>query len=412
MDGGDNLVDAFGGDSGSLDGGYGDSGFDTGGYGNLGGYSTGGNDSNNLGGVFGGGYGSLGNEDGTVSGSGGLFSGINPLGTGYSAGDSVFGGNDYGSLSEGWSPSSSFDFSGFADNSLAAQATQQAALSQPSFFDSPLFKVARTLANFTPVGRVANIGYNLAKGDYGNALGSAIGGVGGGLVGLGVNAAMGQNVGPQAGGLVGSQVGGAIAGPLGSMFGGWAGSQIGKEATSGTSTGTAPSSVNSGNNGMNFGNIMTGLGGLYAASQASKTAQAAQAGQQDLSAMFGPNSAYAQTLRQQLERKDAQGGRRSQYGPREVELQAKLADMAARYGSGISQQNINAANAAQTARNQQMNMLLQLGQRSGLFDYAQKGLSGMFQQPTESFAYAPTSYSPSYEMSPESFQELSDYGVF
>lgn len=44
-------------------------------------------------------------------------------------------------------------------------------------------------------------------------------------------------------------------------------------------------------------------------------------------AQFGPDSPYAQQLRQQLERRDAQAGRRSQYGPREVELQAKLAEV-------------------------------------------------------------------------------------
>ena len=44
-------------------------------------------------------------------------------------------------------------------------------------------------------------------------------------------------------------------------------------------------------------------------------------------ANFGPDSPYAQQLRQQLERRDAQMGRRSQYGPREVELQAKLAEV-------------------------------------------------------------------------------------
>ena len=46
--------------------------------------------------------------------------------------------------------------------------------------------------------------------------------------------------------------------------------------------------------------------------------------------MFGQNSAYSQALRQQLARKDAAGGRRSQYGPREVELQARLAELNSR----------------------------------------------------------------------------------
>jgi len=46
---------------------------------------------------------------------------------------------------------------------------------------------------------------------------------------------------------------------------------------------------------------------------------------QALNSLYAPNSAYAQTLREQLSRRDAAKGVRSQYGPREVELQAKLA---------------------------------------------------------------------------------------
>lgn len=44
--------------------------------------------------------------------------------------------------------------------------------------------------------------------------------------------------------------------------------------------------------------------------------------------LFGQDSAYAQNLRKQLEARDAKAGKASQYGPREVELQAKLAEMA------------------------------------------------------------------------------------
>lgn len=46
---------------------------------------------------------------------------------------------------------------------------------------------------------------------------------------------------------------------------------------------------------------------------------------QALNSLYSPNSPYAQVMRQQLDRRDAASGRRSQYGPREVELQAKLA---------------------------------------------------------------------------------------
>lgn len=43
--------------------------------------------------------------------------------------------------------------------------------------------------------------------------------------------------------------------------------------------------------------------------------------------IYSPNSAYAQQMKQQLERSDAAGGRRSQYGERGVELAAKLAGL-------------------------------------------------------------------------------------
>jgi hypothetical protein len=55
----------------------------------------------------------------------------------------------------------------------------------------------------------------------------------------------------------------------------------------------------------------------------------------NLSGMYGQDSPYAQMLRQQLERRDAAAGRRSQYGPREVELQAQLAQMNSRNAQPI-----------------------------------------------------------------------------
>ena len=56
--------------------------------------------------------------------------------------------------------------------------------------------------------------------------------------------------------------------------------------------------------------------------------QLAQQQQQQLgslNSLYGTDSPYAQTMRQQLDRRDAARGARSQYGPREVELMAKLA---------------------------------------------------------------------------------------
>lgn len=49
-----------------------------------------------------------------------------------------------------------------------------------------------------------------------------------------------------------------------------------------------------------------------------------------LMSMFGDDSAYARQLRKELQRRDAASGRRSQYGPRSVELQARLAELNSR----------------------------------------------------------------------------------
>lgn len=46
---------------------------------------------------------------------------------------------------------------------------------------------------------------------------------------------------------------------------------------------------------------------------------------------------YEQALRKQLERRDAAAGRRSQYGPREVELQAKLAELLTKNSGTLAQ---------------------------------------------------------------------------
>lgn len=152
----------------------------------------------------------------------------------------------------------------------------------------------------------------------------------------------------------------------------------------------------------------------------------------NLAGMFGPNSAAAQQLRQTLERKDAAAGRRSQYGPREVELLANLTRLQAQaepsymaqyinadaqYNQALAQgwnsryqgvmadwqvqnlarqQNLAALqqglqlqgktldSAAQTqaARRQQdmqtLNTLFGLGKETGLFDWGQRQLSDWF----------------------------------
>lgn len=80
--------------------------------------------------------------------------------------------------------------------------------------------------------------------------------------------------------------------------------------------------------GNSLGNTLAaGALGMYGANRAKKDIQG-QIGQ--LQSLFSADSPYAQQLQQQLNRKDAQSGRRSQYGPRQVELQARLAELNSR----------------------------------------------------------------------------------
>ncbi len=180
------------------------------------------------------------------------------------------------------------------------------------------------------------------------------------------------------------QVGSSTLGMMGGIIGGIPGAIVGSSI--GNSLGAIPSMSssdiaqanmsnsdpsNSGGGKMNLSETLGGLAGLYSSWNTNKAL-----GNQisSLSGMYGQDSPYAQTLRNQLSRRDAAAGRRSQYGPREVELQAKLA--------GLASQNANAIMQAKMLQQGQQNALLNklffLGQKSGLFDKAQQGLSGLF----------------------------------
>lgn len=129
------------------------------------------------------------------------------------------------------------------------------------------------------------------------------------------------------------------------------------------------------------GSMLEGLGGLAQLYGAYKNYSGNQNYLSGLQNMYGQNSPYAQQLRQQLSRRDAAAGRRSQYGPREVELQAKLAQMASGVAPSILQ-------GQQNQWNNQMSMLQQLGalQRMGAFNGLQSGLQnlwGSFTAPQE-----------------------------
>lgn len=116
-----------------------------------------------------------------------------------------------------------------------------------------------------------------------------------------------------------------------------------------------------GNKGMS--GLEAGLGALFTAYNNRKNNQAIKQQQGNLQSLFSPNSAYAQQLRQQLSRKDAAGGRRSQYGPREVELQARLAELNSRNAPQLQQ----LSNARNSNNNQLLRDLMIYGSKSGAF---------------------------------------------
>lgn len=376
----------------------GDSGFGGGGYGGGYGDSDGGYSGGGFGGDYGGNTDSLGGNLGIGPGSFGGGGGNSNQNWNMDV-DGLLDGTAYG-----MSPvDTSFNFMGpsYDASSNLSQMYSPAVPQEQSWMDSPFVQNMKKLGMFAlsmnPTTRPAMMAYNaynaLNKGEYGQAVGNVVGGLtGNGLLGaglgLGVDAAMGKDIGKKALGLgmsaAGGYVGGQLAGPLGAQVG----SQLGGYAarTPGINSGAQGQSSTmsgGGGRGVDWGQVGAGLGSLWASNQ---QARAASANTQDLSSMFGPNSAYAQTMRKELERKDAAGGRRSQYGAREVELQAKLAQMAAQYGPNIAQQNMRASEAKQQARNQQLNTLYALARQSGLVDQ----LSGMFKTPPAISPAVPT----------------------
>ena len=140
------------------------------------------------------------------------------------------------------------------------------------------------------------------------------------------------------------------------------------------------SSGANGGRGVNFGDLGSNLLGMYSAYQKRKGAMDTAAGLRD---MFGPNSAYAQTMRQTLARKDAAAGRRSQYGPREVELQARLAELNSRNAPQLA----HLYESGNQGLNGILNNSLNIGRNLGL-----GGALSRMMQPAPSFnGYNPAS---------------------
>lgn len=262
------------------------------------------------------------------------------------------------------------------------------------FFNKNTFgKIAGMALNFTPAGKAFNVGRGvltaLGSGNTMGAvagLGGAYGGVPGAIANAGYQASRG-NVAPG----VGLATGLATGNPLAS-FGAstLAGQFQGRGGTPGIN-GNVPNQ--GGEGGFNVEGLAGGLAQLYAASQANsglKGASGANQAVQDqissLSNMYSPNSPYAQQLRQTLERKDAAAGRRSQYGPREVQLMAALADKQAGVADSIGRlatsgqsNQIALNNQKNQTRAQQLALLMNLGKQSGAF----ASLGNMFKQPQQ-----------------------------
>lgn len=150
-----------------------------------------------------------------------------------------------------------------------------------------------------------------------------------------------------------------------------------------------------------MGAIGEGLGSLVLGNQVAQGAAQNRAGSQQqiesLSNMYGPNSPYALQLRQALARKDAAAGRNSQYGPREVELQARLAGLQGQNAQTIGtlqgqQQSSNLQE--QQVRAQQLAHLFNIADKTGASGWASSQLGNMFgeqpavQQPMNQSPYA------------------------
>lgn len=360
-------------------------GLGNGGFGGIGGSGGGGYGGGSPGGGFGGGYGGGdGGLGGGYSGGGmssGLGSSIGGLGDGRNVGGGW--GDTDGALSGigmnpgGWADSSFGDIGNTpgidATNTLSSMFTDAAPPAQENSF----------VSNETDESRAAK----MAKAAAMQAVLSRFG-ILGQLAAPAVSSVMGVQTADQAAktgmGTIGAIGGSMLGGPVGGLIGGY----LGRSVANGPS-GPAPSRPGGGGS-IDYGQILGGLGQLYLNNKNAQDAKGASTAitsgvQSQLNDMFGQNSAYAQQLRQELARKDAASGRRSQYGPREVELQARLAEMQARtqpqlVNSMVGQQQAALA-AQQTQRQRQaqtLSTLFQLGNATGINKRISAGIGGLF----------------------------------
>jgi hypothetical protein len=238
----------------------------------------------------------------------------------------------------------------------------------PGFLNSPAWGLISKALNIAPQTRPLGMAMGLAQGLSSNpaqTIASRVNPMAGTIYGglaSGDPTRAAANYGART---VGSTIGGAVAGAAGAAIGneagGWAANTAMNQANAekqgigafgnaspaaagfaSGALGSGPNTPGNGGGGTNWDALgnMAGLAGqLYggyrsmgssngAVANANATQQALQGQMSSLANMYGPDSPYAKQLSQELARRDAKAGRNSQYGPRSVELQAKLAAMA------------------------------------------------------------------------------------
>lgn len=179
--------------------------------------------------------------------------------------------------------------------------------------------------------RGKNVAQNMAISKAMKAAG--IPGIVGSAVNIGQGIAKGQPTQPIRNTMFGL-VGGALGGPLGAFAGNQLSGMMGDQESTRTAddsnfftpSGQEGSSmmrdlVGTLTSGNSLGQLATGAIGAY---QGNRAAKASDGAINTVNNLYSPTSPYAQHMRQAMERKDAAGGRRSQYGTRETELAALL----------------------------------------------------------------------------------------
>lgn len=239
-----------------------------------------------------------------------------------------------------------------------------------------LAKMARAYMNFskTVPGQIANFALTKA-----NPVAGMISGIArAGYAASQSPAQAGRAIGGMAGGQLGS-----MFGPAGAFAGNQIGGQIGQSMLGGLNQGYSGPSM--GNQPGQEGGIGLGTGGLLglaALYQGSRNAREIGGQMSSLQSLYGANSPFAQQAMQAIQRKGAQGGRRTS-GNRadaagltqnQVQLQSLLAQNAARLAPTLAQMQTS----RQNNRGQTLAQLAGLYQQMGGMQGIRSGLDQLF----------------------------------